>query len=75
MNTFERMSDKSLDMYSQTLKLIDLNDYCKIKIFENLEWKELLSVAESNKQLRVAACDVFKRKCSKGKLYLYTNER
>ena len=55
-------ADNLLDVVPKPIILTDVNDYCKIKIFEYLIWSDLLNVAESNKQLRAAVCDVFKRK-------------
>lgn len=43
-------------------KIVDLNDFCLINIFGHLDLKSLLNVADTNKQLRPAAFDVYKRK-------------
>lgn len=65
-----KIDDNSMDTVPEPLILTDVNDFCKIKVFEYLIWSDLLSVAETNKQLRVAACDVFKRKYGIAKLHL-----
>lgn len=56
------IDDILVSVVPKPLILTDVNDDCKIKIFEYLIWSDLLSIAESNKQLRVAVCDVFERK-------------
>ncbi|XP_031639581.1 uncharacterized protein LOC116351603 [Contarinia nasturtii] len=53
---------------SGSLNLTDINDDCKTLIFKHLEWKDLISVAETSKQLYKAACDVYKQKYGKGRL-------
>lgn len=46
----------------EPLNLITINNDCKELIFEHLEWMDLISVAETNKQLYTSACQVFNRK-------------
>lgn len=70
-----KIVDNKLDTSPEPLILTDVNDYCKIKIFEHLTWSELLSCAETNKQLRVAACVVFKRKYGNARLKLASCRR
>lgn len=53
---------------SEPLNLTEINDDCKILIFKHLEWKDLISVAETSKQLYKAACEVYKQKFGKGRL-------
>lgn len=68
-------ANELLDKSSEPLNLTDLNDYCKIRIFEHLNWSDLLTLSEISNQLKTSACDVFKRKCSKGELLLYSDNR
>lgn len=68
-------ADESLNICSEPLNLTDLNDYCQIKLFEYLNWLDLLNIAEASKQLKSSAFDVFKRKYSKGQLLLYSTTR
>lgn len=58
----DRIDDNLFEIVPQPLILTDVNDYCKIKIFEYLTCTDLLSVSETNEQLRGAVCDVFKQK-------------
>lgn len=55
-------SDLNLTEVIQPTKLTDINDDCKILIFEYLDWLDLINVAETTKQLHSAAHDVFQRK-------------
>ncbi|XP_037051268.1 uncharacterized protein LOC119085114 [Bradysia coprophila] len=50
--------------------LLRVNLDCKMKIFEYLGYRDLISIAETCKQLHAVASDVFKRKFGKGKLAL-----
>lgn len=70
-----KIDDNLSDIVPKPLILTDVNDYCKIKVFDHLIWSDLLSVAETNKQLRMAACDVFKRKYGNKTLALTSNSR
>lgn len=54
------------------LNLSNMNDDCKEFIFEHLDWQDLLSIADTNKQLYSAACRVFKRKYGNAKISLGT---
>lgn len=57
--------DESSDELEQFPKIVDVNDFCLIKIFENLDIQSLLNIAEANAHLRPAAADVYKRKFDK----------
>lgn len=50
------------DPPAQTTKIIDLNDDCLAKIFNDLDLVNLFNVALANEWLRPAAADVYKRK-------------
>lgn len=67
-----RTNDQNPAIISQPLTLTSIGDDIKILIFEFLEWSDLISLAETSKTLYVAACDVYKRKYSKGRLTLET---
>lgn len=56
----DQLMDDSSDNFEPP-NLSNINDDCKEHIFEYLDWSGLLSIADTNKQLRVAACAVFKR--------------
>lgn len=43
-------------------KIVDLNDFCLINIFEGLDVQSLLQIVDANKGLQPAALDVYKRK-------------
>lgn len=58
-------ADESLNILSEPLNLTNLNDYCKMKIFENLGCLDLLNTADTSKQLQPSVCDVFKREYKK----------
>lgn len=47
---------------SESLDLTTINDDCKQLIFEHLDWIDLISVADTSKQLYTSVCGVFKRK-------------
>lgn len=53
------------DDAEQKMKIVDLNDDCLIKIFWYLDLGSLLNVAITDKWLKPAATDVFKRKYAK----------
>lgn len=55
---------------SELSGLASINDDCKARIFEYLEYKDLISIAETSKQLHIAVHDVFKRKYGNGKLLI-----
>lgn len=57
----ESVSTESGSSSLEPLKLTSINDDCKIKVFEYLDWADLLNLSETCKQLHVAVCDVFKR--------------
>lgn len=65
----------NLDTVPEPLILTDVNDDCKIKIFEHLIWSDLLSLCETSKQLRVASSDVFKRKYGNTTFWLKSDIR
>lgn len=57
------------------LKLTTINNDCKELIFDYLEWQDLINIADSSKQLYIAACGVFKRKYGNSKIdFFFTNE-
>lgn len=47
---------------SEPWNLSNISDDCKELIFEHLDWADLLSLADTNKQLYAAVCRVYKRK-------------
>lgn len=53
---------KMLSIGHEALNLTTINDDCKELIFEHLEWIDLTSIADTNKQLYPSVCRVFKRK-------------
>lgn len=57
-----RENDKSSDESEQFPKIVDINDFCLINIFERLDLQSLLNIADANARLRPAAIDVYKRK-------------
>lgn len=63
--------DHELSNSSQQLKLIDIDDDVKIRIFEYLDMPNLIRVAETSKNLHNAASDVYRRKYGNKELYLY----
>lgn len=56
--------DLSAETMSQT-KIVDIDNDCLERVFEQLELRDLVYVAEANKNLGVAAATVFKRKLKK----------
>lgn len=50
---------------NQTIKLTDLNIDCLKNIFEYLNFRDLLSVASSNKRLNHATKFIFDRECKR----------
>lgn len=54
----------------EPLNLSNINDDCKHAIFEHLDWLDLLSLADTNKQLYPAVCGVFRRKYGNAKICL-----
>lgn len=59
----------------KALNLTTINDDCKELIFDFLEWKDLLNIAETSKMLYPMACVVFKRKYGKAKINCETQIR
>lgn len=55
---------------SKAPNLPNINDDCKEHIFEYLDWSDLLTLADTNKQLYTAVCQVFKRKYGNAKICL-----
>lgn len=55
---------------TEPMNLSTINDDCKEFIFEHLDWPDLLSCADTNKQLYTAICRVFKRKYGNAKICL-----
>lgn len=49
-------------MAVEPLGLATINNDCKELIFEHLEWIDLLSLADTSKQLNLSVCRTFKRK-------------
>lgn len=70
-----KFEDESLDIDLEPLNLTALNEFCKIEIFKHLEWRDLLNVAETSKQLKSSVCDVYERKYGKIRLYLHSGAR
>lgn len=54
----EILNPEALD----ALNLTTINNDCKELIFEFLAWEDLLSVADTSKELYSSVCRVFKRK-------------
>lgn len=50
--------------------LTSINDDCKQKIFDYLEYGDLINIAETSKKLHTAVHAAFKRKYGNGKLSL-----
>lgn len=65
-NEYQRKSDvvELLPNNTERLNFTTINDDCIQHIFEYLEWKDILNVAETCKDFQKAACSVFKRKYS-----------
>lgn len=55
-------NNSSPEMLPEPLSLVTINDDCKELIFEYLELRDLVNIAETSKQLNTAVCSVFKRK-------------
>lgn len=53
---------------STPINLIDLDDDCKQHIFDHLEWTDLLTLADTSKQLRKAVYRSFNRKHRNAKI-------
>lgn len=49
----------------EPLSLTTINNDCKELIFQHLEWEDLLSLADTSKQLYSPVCYIFKRKYGK----------
>lgn len=49
----------------QPLKLTTIDEDSRISIFEYLELIDLISLADTSKELHAAVCDVYKRKYGK----------
>lgn len=47
------------------INLITINNDCKELIFEFLEWPDLISLADTSKELKSSVCRVFRRKYDK----------
>lgn len=54
--------EEILSIESEPLTLVTINNDCKELIFEHLEVKDLVNIAETNKELKTAVCAVFRRK-------------
>lgn len=54
----------------QPLKLTTIDEDSKILIFEHLELIDLISLAETSKELYAAVCDVYKRKYGKTEIQI-----
>lgn len=54
-----------LNEFDKSVNLITINEDCRESIFQHLEWKDLICVADTNKQLYTSVCRVFKRKYGK----------
>lgn len=50
--------------------LTTINDDCKARIFEYLKLSDLISIAETSKELHTSVRDVFKRRYGHGKLVI-----
>lgn len=53
---------KMLPEAAEPLNLTTINNDCKELIFEYLKWPDLISVADTSKQLYTSVCRVFNRK-------------
>lgn len=54
--------EEILSIESEPLTLVTINNDGKELIFEYLEVKDLVNIAETSKQLKTAVCAVFRRK-------------
>lgn len=54
----------------EILNLTSINYDCKLKIFEYLEYADLINIAETSKKLHTAAHAAFKRKYGQGTLII-----
>lgn len=54
-----------LDSTEEPIRIVDLNDFCLMKIFEYLDFQSLFNVIIANGHLRPAAIDVHQRKFSR----------
>lgn len=68
--TMDVQNEENVLVQSEPSNLSNINNDCKELIFEHLEWLDLLNLADTNKQLNVAVCRVFKRKYSSAKICL-----
>lgn len=55
----------------ELLNLTTIIDDCKVEIFQYLQWQDLMSIAETNKQLYAAVCLAFRQKYGTGKVYIF----
>lgn len=72
--------EEILSIESEPLTLVTINNDCKELIFEHLEVKDLVNIAETSKQLKTAVCAVFRGKYGNkiityGKHYFYDYDR
>lgn len=49
--------EKILSIESEPLTLVTINNDCKELIFDHLKVKDLVNIAETNKQLKTAVCE------------------
>lgn len=52
----------------EPLKLTTINNDCKEIIFDLLEWRDLINVAETSRLFHTSVCHVFRRKYSGTKI-------
>lgn len=56
-------------MDTEPLNLVTINNDCKELIFDYLDFKDLINIVETSKQLNTAVCAVFKRKYGNKRIY------
>lgn len=61
---FNKGSSKDVDENIECLNFETINNDCKQLIFEYLDWKDLVNIAETCKAFHTAVCSVFTRKYS-----------
>lgn len=75
MESSERLSACEKDPLDEPepelLNLTTIIDDCKVEIFQYLQWQDLMSIAETNKQLYAAVCLAFRQKYGTGKVYIF----
>lgn len=68
INKYSNLLVENSAISNDTTKITDLNSDCMEYIFENLNFYDLLSVADSSKQFYGAVCQVFRRNYAKQNL-------